>query len=143
MIRGAPYAALSQKRKAAMFEILSPKKGKLFLDLGSGDGRVVSYFSKKGIKSYGIEINPLLYFVSKLKTRNLKNAHIKLGDYWKEDFSRYDYIAVWVFPHTLDRLEKKFLREMRKGSFVVSNHYQFKNWKCKKSKNDIYLYEKN
>lgn len=54
MIRGAPYAGISNSRINIMYELLDPKKGKLFLDLGSGDGRVVSYFAKKGVVSHGI-----------------------------------------------------------------------------------------
>lgn len=143
MARGAPYAALSKNRIETMFKLLRPKKGKVFLDLGSGDGRVVTYFANKGVESYGIEINPLFYFISKIKTRRLTKSHIYLGDYWKEDFSKYDYISLWVVPHTMPLLEKKLKKELKKGTLVVSNHLEFPNWKFKKHLNDVYLYQKN
>ena len=143
MIGGAPYAALSHNRIVTMYKLLKPKKGRRFLDLGSGDGRVVKYFAKKGVDSYGIEINPLIYVVSKFNTRGIKKSHIKLGDYWGEDFSKYDYISLWVVPHTMPRLEKKLKKELKKGSLVVSNHLQFKKWKYEVVENDVYLYRKN
>lgn len=144
MARGAPYAALSKNRIETMFKLLRPKKGKVFLDLGSGDGRVVTYFANKGVESYGIEINPIIFLISKLKMKKEKvnNAKIILGDYWNEDFSKYDYISLWVVPHTMPLLEKKLKKELKKGTLVVSNHLEFPNWKYKKHLNDVYLYQK-
>ena len=39
------------------------------IDLGSGEGRVVIAASKYCAKSVGVEINPFLYWISKIKTK--------------------------------------------------------------------------
>lgn len=141
LFRGAPYAGLSKKRIDIMMKFLNIKKGK-FVDIGSGDGRIVIAAAKHGVKSYGIEINPLLVLISQLKLRKekLKNAHIIFGDCWKHSFSVYDYISLWGTQHMLNALENKLLSELKPGTRVVSNHYKFPNWKAKKSKNDVHLY---
>ncbi len=143
MFRGAPYAALSKNRITTMFELLNPKKGKKFLDIGAGDGRIVMEAAKHGLKAYGYEINPLLVFVSnfRIKRSGLK-ASVLLKDYWKEDFSKFDYITVWGVPPMMKRLEKKLLAEIKPGTMVASNHLKFPNWKVSRQSKDVYLYIK-
>lgn len=143
MLRGAPFAALSNSRIRTMFELLEVKKAAKFLDLGSGDGRIVLFASKVGLEAYGYEINPLLVIFSRIKIiKNKSKGIIKLTDYWSKSLETYDYIAVWGVPMMMKRLEKKLLNELQPGAKVVSNHYPFPNWKTHKIKNDVYLYIK-
>jgi precorrin-6B methylase 2 len=141
LVKGAPYAGLSKKRIKIMMELLNMQHGN-FIDVGSGDGRIVIAAAKRGANSYGIEINPLLYFISKRKIHKAKftNAHIILADFWKHTFSNYDYVALWGTNHMTKRLEKKLRSELKPGAKVVSNHYQFPNWKPKKVVDNVYLY---
>ena len=143
MFRGAPYATLSKDRIKTMFELLKPVKNKRFLDIGSGDGRIVIKAAKFQLKSYGYEINPLLVLLSKynIKRSGVK-ATIQLKDYWKEDFSKFDYVTVWGVPTMMKRLEKKLLKELKPGAKVASNHLEFPTWKMTSKKNDVYLYIK-
>lgn len=143
MFRGAPFAALSQEKIKIMMELLQPVKGKTFLDIGSGDGRIVLEASKRGLKSFGYEINPLLVFISRRKIKkNNSTGKILLKDYWHEDFSKFNYVTVWGVPSMMGRLEKKLLKDLKPGARVASNHLKFPNWKFKKEKSDVYLYIK-
>lgn len=143
LLRGAPYAALSHNRISTMLKLLNTEGGK-FSDIGSGDGRIVIAAAKQGVDAYGYEINPLLFLISKNKIRKdkLSNAKIYLKDYWRSDFSVYNYVTVWGIPHMMKPLEKKLLLELKPGAKVVSNHFRFPNWKYEKKENDIYLYIK-
>lgn len=67
MFWGAPFAPLSHERIKTMLKLLKPVKGKRFVDLGAGDGRIMLEASRIGLKSYGYEINPLLVFFCKSK----------------------------------------------------------------------------
>lgn len=144
LLRGAPYAGVGKERLRTMMELLNLKRGKLFVDVGSGDGRIVIEAANRGLTSYGIEINPLLVAISlwKIKKLKLKNATIVLKDLWKQDFSKYDYVSIWGTSHMMKLLEKKLQKELKPGAKVVSNHFKFPNWQPKKTKNDVYLYVK-
>ena len=144
LIKGAPFAPLGRERMEAMFELLNCEKGKKLVDLGSGDGRIIINASKYGVNAYGFEINPLLYFISKVKLRINKTNHsnIYCKSYWGENLSSYDYITLYGTFHIMGKLEKKLLRELKPGAKVVSNHFRFPNWKEKRMKNDVWLYEK-
>lgn len=143
MFRGAPFAAISKGRIKTMLKLLNPSEGKKFLDLGSGDGRIVIEASKKSLKAYGYEINPILVLVSKYKLKkNKSNGVILLKDYWGTNLEDFDYITVWGVPRMMKRLERKLLKELKPGAKVVSNHSKFPNWKEKKCENDVFLYIK-
>jgi len=144
LIFGAPYAALGKKRVRTMFDLLEIEKGKSSIDVGSGDGRIVIEAAKHGLQAYGVEINPILFVISKLniKRTGVKNAKILLKDMWQVDYSHYDYITVWGTKHMVRNLGIKLKKEVKPGTKIVSNHFQFENWKPKKIKNDVYLYTK-
>jgi len=144
LIFGAPYAGLGRKRIETMFELLNATKGKKSIDIGSGDGRIVIEASRHGLHAYGVEINPILYIVSKIKIRNSgsKNTKILLKDMWQLNFSSYDYVTIWGTKHMVKNLGVKLKKEVKPGAKIVSNHFQFTNWKPKKSKDDVYLYIK-
>lgn len=137
LLRGAPFAPLGENRIRTMFELLELKQGKKLLDLGSGDGRIVLAASKHGINSVGYEINPLLVLVSKIK-----KANVKMKDFWREDFSDFDYVTLYGTSHIMRSLERKLRKELKPGARVVSNHFKFPGWKEKRMKDDVWLYEK-
>ena len=94
---------------------------KNFLDLGSGDGKVVLIASLFGVKATGIEIDDDLIKTSERikKELRLKAEFIK-GDFFKHDFSRYDVIFVNPDKGFERGLEDKLLKEL-KGKLFVYN----------------------
>src|SRR3989338_6809376 len=75
-----------------LFKKLELSKYKNFLDLGSGDGRVVLIASLFVKNSAGIEYDKELYNISlKIKEKlKIKNANFINGDYLEHDFGYYD-----------------------------------------------------
>ena len=144
LLFGAPYAVLGEKRVETMMELLNPIKGKKFVDIGSGDGRIVIAASNRGLNALGYEINPVIYLLSQynLRIKKAKHSKIILTDFWQKNFSEFDYVSIWGTKHMVKMLEKKLLKELKPGAKVVSNHFAFPNWKYTKIKNDVYLYIK-
>ena len=142
LIKGAPYAPHGRKRMETMFKLLNFEKGNKLVDLGSGDGRIVISAAKHGITASGFEINPLLYFISKvkLKMNGVKNADIYCKSYWGENLSSYSYITIYATSHIMSALQKKLLKELKPGTRVVSNHFKFPSLKVEKQLDDVYLY---
>jgi precorrin-6B methylase 2 len=142
LTKGAPYAAIGRRRLQTMLTFIDVKKGGKLIDIGAGDGRITIECAKKGITSYGIEINPLLVILAKIKIKKsrLNNAHIIFADCWQYNFEDFDYITIWGTKHMMKRLEKKLMNELKPGTKVISNHFKFPNWKYTKKKGDVYLY---
>lgn len=142
---GAPYEGIKEKPLKEMIKIANPKKDDLVLDLGSGDGRVVIEFAKKGIQAVGFEINPFLVIYSKRKIKKLglgKLAKIHWKNFWKENFKKFSIITTFQYFTVSKKLENKILKECKKRTKIISHYWKFPNLKIKEEKEKIYLYKK-
>jgi hypothetical protein len=95
-------AMFSQLRKDPTLQQQVKSGKKLhFVDLGSGDGRVVFRAAKEGIfhKSIGYEINPMLHLFAQLQRLLLgpatwSSTAFALRDIWKTDLRSANVVAV-------------------------------------------------
>lgn len=143
-LNGAIYDPSRKKDVEKMVEVAEIKGNEVSADLGSGDGRVVIAFAKKGIQAHGYEINPLLVLLSKINIRRegLKGkAFIHWKSFWKADLSKYDIITVFQVDFAMSKLEKKISKELKPGAKVISNQWTFPKWKHSKYEKGIYVYE--
>jgi len=108
---------------------INPKDKKLkFVDIGSGDGRVVIWAAKQGFKATGIELNPFLTLISRLKSfifRLGKNAKFINGNFYNQDYSEYDVVYLYIYREHMNKLKEKLFEELEPGSVIVSNIFKF------------------
>jgi len=135
----------SEKRIISqLFKTYHFEKGKKFVDLGSGTGRVVFEAQKNGLISYGYELNPILYlyclFVKKIK--RIENCHFIRKDFFKADLSEYDYIYLYLLPTLLKKLEPKILSQAKKGTKIISLDFPLSSLEPKEIiLNRFFIYE--
>lgn len=126
-ILGAPFVPTSN---SVIFNILKQanlRKGQHFLELGSGDGRVVSMAVKKfDVSGTGVEIHPMLVWYCQLKKfiQKTPNLKFKRQSFYKTDFSQADVIFTFLLPKTLRKLKNKFLTESKKGTLIISHGFK-------------------
>ncbi len=142
--KGAPYATTTKTKARQAVSLLASrmKKGRV-ADLGSGDGRLVIALAQQGYRAHGYEINPFLIFFSRkrLKKYRLDNrAGISRKNYWREDLSGYQGIVVFGVFYIMPQLEEKLKQELKPGAVVISNYFQFPDWKPAEKKNGLYVY---
>jgi protein-L-isoaspartate O-methyltransferase len=145
LFRGAVYLPTHKRTVGKMIELAEVKSGDVAVDLGSGDGRLVIALAKAGAEAHGYEINPLLVFLARKKIRKagLQNkAFIHLKNFWKEDFSRFNIITIFGISFAMEPLEKKFKKELKTGTRIISNVYTFPNWQYEKKEDTAFLYRK-
>jgi len=126
--KGAPYVPTSKKQLTNIFKNIQFKEGAQFVELGSGDGRLVRYAAKEfGVKGIGVEINPVLVWWSRFLA---KREHIsETVSFIKKhalDYSLVDanYLYVFLMPEILEKLLPKFKRELRKGTIIISHGFK-------------------
>lgn len=127
----APFIPTKVQRIRKTLELAGLKKGEIFWELGSGDGRVVLETAKMGALSYGVEQSLLRVFWSRYqaKKQNLPNAKFIHGDIFKTDFSSADIIYIFLLPKGVDKLEPILKRNLKKGARIITQTFHFKNWK--------------
>lgn len=127
---GAPFVTTPDERVKKILKLASPKKGEILYDLGSGDGRIVVGAAKTyGVKAFGIEINPILVWLSRRRIKKLgleNQAEIFQGNFFHKNFSDADIVITYLLQTTNENLEKKFLRELKPGARIVSESFTFR-----------------
>ena len=107
------------------FKKIKLDKFKNFLDIGSGDGKIVLIASLFCRNAEGIEINNFLHNKAvEIKNKfKINNAIFHNKDFFEHDISVYD--ALFLAPdNSLDRgLEKKLLKEMKGKLIHYGNHF--------------------
>ena len=107
------------------FKKVGLQKFKSFLDIGSGDGKVVLIASLFCKNAEGIEIDNFLHNKAEetRKKFGISNAVFHNRDFFEHDFSKYD--ALFLAPDApLDRgIEAKLLKEMKGKLIHYGNHF--------------------
>ncbi|MDD4940035.1 MAG: 2,3-bisphosphoglycerate-independent phosphoglycerate mutase, partial [Candidatus Omnitrophica bacterium] len=124
VFKGSPLT-----RIAGILKFLEVKPGEKFLDLGSGDGRVVFLANALcGANSTGVEIDERLLNKAELARGRLiekgivNPERIKFvkGDFLQEDWSAYNLLFYYSFgTFKTDSIVEKAIREIRPGAKLV------------------------
>lgn len=124
--KGAPYVPTSSKIIAEILEGANLKKGQMFYELGSGDGRVTRMAVKLyQVNGFGVDIHPMLVWYSRILSRwqGLKNISFKTGDLFKTDLREADVVFLFLLPKTLSMLQDKILRECSKKTLIIAHGF--------------------
>jgi predicted RNA methylase len=125
---GAPFVPIEPHVANNMIELAKVKKGDIFYDLGSGDGRLVIAAATKGAKAYGIEIDPSRVWYSRLCIFlfGLSNrAKIINKNIFDVDLSSADVVTTYLLQETNNKLFAKLDKELKPGTRIVSAAFNF------------------
>jgi SAM-dependent methyltransferase len=123
---GVPFLKSEKEILEKLEKEIDWRKIKRFYDLGSGNGNVLKFFAKlhPEIEFIGYELNPLRILISKLFC-SLPNVKFKRKNIFKADYSDADIIFVFLLPEILEKIIKKFRRELKPHTLIISNSFQF------------------
>lgn len=97
-----------------------------FVDLGCGTGgllvRLARRFPETGF--VGVETAPLLFLLAWLRCLPLRNCSVRYQSLWRTDLGTFDLAYCFLSPEPMPRLWEKAVREMRCGSWLVSNTFE-------------------
>ncbi|MEC5399445.1 class I SAM-dependent methyltransferase [Uliginosibacterium sp. H1] len=104
---------------------LPPQGTVKLLDIGSGTGSLLTRLARlrPDWALTGIESAPAPYVLSRWLARKLPQLHLVRGDFWKHSLAGYDVVYAFLSPVPMGDLWRKAVREMRPGSWLVSNSF--------------------
>ncbi|HCI04210.1 MAG: methyltransferase [Candidatus Peribacteraceae bacterium] len=123
-----PFVPTPKKTNLAMIEAAELKGNEVVYDLGSGDGRMLIRAKKKypGIRATGYEIVPMVWFLGRIRKIFLRSdVDLRFGDAFKADISDADCIFLYMTTNLMVKLGKKFDKELKPGTKVISHAFQF------------------
>lgn len=124
---GAPYVPIRSRDLKTMADDVTPERGSHFLELGSGDGRVVCHFVKRfGVIGRGVDISHLWNFLARARARWMGvTVDIRRKNITDTDFAWADTIYVFMLPKFLMSLGfGKKLAECRVGTMIISHGFR-------------------
>lgn len=128
---GAPFVPTSGKIIDEILKSANLRPGQVFIELGSGDGRVVRR-AVKNFKVYGIgiELNFFLVLYAKILSRiqSLRRIEFRVENFFNTDLSSSDIIFLFLLPKALERLKIKIEKEAKKETLVISHGFKIKGW---------------
>jgi hypothetical protein len=113
-----------------MLDMAAATPRDFLIDLGSGDGITVITAAKRGIRAHGIEYNPELVELSKIKAGAEGVGHLATfakADIFESDFSEATVITMFLLPSLNLRL-RSILLDLKPGTRIVSNTFDMDDW---------------
>ncbi|MFX1374528.1 MAG: methyltransferase domain-containing protein [Promethearchaeota archaeon] len=110
----------------------------VFIDLGAGNGQIIIFSALNyGIKSIGIEIDPILINEAKNSIKSLKKQKtykkslfkkIKIihGDFYQLNLRNCDFIYIYSLP-TMQIYLRHVFKTVEIGSVIISHKYMLEN----------------
>ncbi len=141
---GGPWVPSSMQMVHRMMEMAEAGPEDVVYDLGCGDGRMVLAAAMRyHTRAVGIEIDPLRYLWCQFLITILfqrKSIRIIFGNFFTKDLSEANVVMCYLMPDALAKLEKKFKKELRSGTRVVSNRFTFPTLDKVQEDGDAILY---
>ena len=128
----APFVVTDARDVALMMRVADVGPGDYLVDLGSGDGRIVIAAAERGALAHGVEIDPALVLRAGARARAAgvadRTAFVE-GDLFEADLSGATVLTLYLFPEAMLRLRPKILESLAPGTRVLSNSFDFGEWK--------------
>lgn len=113
VFRGAPFVPTRRQDVGQLFAVHEFKPGEVFVDLGSGDGRMLAAAARRDISSVGYELNPFLVALSRFRVKGLSpQPVVKLEDFWFSSLPEGTAVVfVFLAGPFMKKLDAKLSRE--------------------------------
>jgi len=132
-----PLYLTNRQTWQALHELLQQKQEFSFIDIGCGICGTVRYLAAKNpdCRFTGVENAPLPFAVSWFRQAlmPLGNLDVRYGDFWQQDFSRFDVVYCFLSPQPMHRLYEKAAKEMKAGTILISNSFSITDHQPKQS----------
>lgn len=127
----APFVPTPMRGVEKILAAAKLKKGARIYDIGCGDGRLIYTAERKySAQATGFELSPLVYLIAKIrKIFQRSKAELIFGDFRDHNLSDAECIFCYMMPKSLEVYTKKFEKELRPGTKIISYAFHITNWK--------------
>lgn len=133
-------------------DMMDVNKKDVFVDLGSGDGRLVMKVYERALcKCFGYDISPMLIIFSNIirtvRFPLVKDIIFEAQNIFKVNISKATKVYCYLDQKSMDILQPKLEEFVKKGGEVYSYVYGMKGMKNAKkvelsNKKELYIYKK-
>lgn len=127
----------SLKAKKSLVQALPDQLsiGKIY-ELGSGWGTLAFPLAHHYAEMHviGYETSPIPYWASKIWAvfARTKNLSLLRRDFFLEPLNDASLVVCYLYPEAMRRLKTKFEKELKPGTWIVTNTFAIAGWKPEK-----------
>lgn len=124
----APYVPTPMKVTKKMVEFADLQGDEVVYDLGAGDARLLieSKRAHPGITAHGFELSPPVYFLGLFMIwKSRCSVDLRMKNLFHQNVSDADCIFLYLMPGAMKTLQKKFEKELKPGTKVISHAFKF------------------
>ena len=124
----APFVPTPMKITKKMVAFADLKGDEVVYDLGAGDGRLLIESKKAhpGITAKGFELSPPVYVLGLfLIWKSGVKVGLHMRNMFHQNVSDADCIFLYLMPGAMKTLQKKFEKELKPGTKVISHAFKF------------------
>lgn len=141
LLFGAPYLPTLNLQVETTIKLANLSPGQTVIELGCGDGRVMAAFAKKGVKSIGYELNPIMFVICWLRLRRYGDlAQVRFGNFWQKTWPPADVIYTFLLSKYMTRLDQSLESYEHKPVTLISYAFKISGRRPDKSKNGLFVY---
>ncbi len=120
----------SPKAKLAWLKALPPQVSGSIYELGSGWGTLILPLAYRYPLATvtGFETSPAPYLFSRMACKGAKNVQLLRRNFFHADLSDAGLIICYLYPGAMRRLKDKFEKELKAGTWVISNTFAIPGW---------------
>ncbi len=126
------YVPSPQSVAEAMAKIANVGKNDVVVDLGSGDGRIVTTAARLyGARGFGVDINPELVELANALAKKSgvgDRVSFRHQNVFDADLKGVTVVNLYLFPELMRMLRPKFLNELQPGARIVSHDFNMGTW---------------
>jgi SAM-dependent methyltransferase len=140
---GPPYLPTLSPQVAAALDLLDLQPGQCLLELGCGDGKVLLAAARRGCRVTGIELNPILVLVCRLRTwRYRRLVTVRWGNYWDTRlWGTADGIFGFVLPKYMSKLDRLIGQWQQRPVRLASFAFKIPGKRITRERQGVFLYE--
>ncbi len=132
ILKKIPSLPTSSRVLKYIFKILDTEKGKVFIDLGCGAGKVLIQIKKRcpQMEVIGYENSLTQFLLAKIMIFfSGTKPKILYKDLFLADLKNADIVFCYLSSGVMPKIEAKFERELKQGTLFISNTFPLPNWK--------------
>jgi hypothetical protein len=133
----APFITTPPDVVEAMLRFAGTGPSDFVVDLGSGDGRIVIAAARTfGARALGIELEGPLVRKSRESAAAAgvaDRATFVEGDVLTADILKATVVTVYLLPFLINKLQPRFLAELKPGTRIVSHAFYMAGWRPDRS----------
>ena len=126
-----PFVATPMNVVARMLDIARVGPQDYLIDLGCGDGRIVTEAAKRGARGLGIDLDGYLIELCRRRARENGLEHLatfEQKDIYEVDLAPASVVTMYLLPEHNLKLRDKLKREVKPGTRVLSHDWDMGDW---------------